>query len=328
LISTSTPAVEVHLTAAELDASLARDVAEGLGRRPRQLPPKWLYDEVGSRLFDDITRLPEYYPTRAERAILAAHSGEIAEVSGAATLVELGSGTSEKTRLLLDALDRAGTLECFVGFDVAEATLRDALAELRERYPRVRLGGVVGDFERHLEHLPRLPRRMVAFLGGTIGNLERAPRRNFLETLAAQLEVGDWLLLGTDLVKDVDRLVAAYDDAAGVTAAFERNVLAVVNRNLEADFDLSCFEYVARWDEVQRHVAMGLRSRGAQRVRIGRLGLTLDLDDGEEIATETSAKFTTEQVAAELTEAGFALVRTWLDPAGDFAVHLAARLEL
>jgi dimethylhistidine N-methyltransferase len=304
---------------------LASDVRDGLTAHPKRLPPKWLYDERGSALFEEICDLPEYYPTRAERGILAAHASEIAMLTRASTLVELGSGTSEKTRLLIDALATGGSLEGFVAFDVAEPTLRASLDQLADRYPRIRMAGVVGDFEEDLDRIPAGRHRLVAFLGSTIGNLEAEPRAAFLELVAAVLAPGEWLLLGVDLVKDPARLVAAYDDAAGVTAAFERNVLAVVNEALDADFDLSRFDYVARWDAERSEVAMGLRSRGAQEVHVRALDLDVALEDGEEIATETSAKFRGDQVDAELGRAGFAITKAWLDAAGDFAVVLARR---
>ncbi len=319
------PTIDVQASAPELAGQLASDVRAGLLATPKRLPPKWLYDERGSELFDKICDLPEYYLTRAERAVLAAHAGDVAGLTRAATLVELGSGTSDKTRLLLDALAAGGTLEGFVAFDVAEPTLRASLDRLARRYTRLRLAGVVGDFEHHLDQIPAGHDRLVAFLGSTIGNLEDGPRAAFLRRLAGALAPGEWLLLGVDLVKDTARLVAAYDDAAGVTAAFERNVLAVVNDALDADFDLSRFDYVSRWDAERSHVSMGLRSRANQQVHVGALDLVVDLCDGEEISTETSAKFRPEQVDGELRRAGFGITRTWLDPGGDFAVVLARR---
>lgn len=329
MVCTSVPTIDVYLSPEQLASDLAVDVLAGLTSMPKRLPPKWLYDERGSRLFDAITRLPEYYPTRAERSILAAHDVEIADVSGASTLVELGSGTSDKTRLLLDALVSKGRLRRFVAFDMAEPTLRSALETLAGQYPEVEMAGVVGDFERHLAGIPRPmaedDRRMVAFLGGTVGNLEDGPRAAFLYGVAAQLRPGEWLLLGADLVKSPSRLVAAYNDGAGVTAEFERNVLSVVNDALGADFDPSRFEYVARWDPERSHVAMGLRSRGDQAVHIPALDLEIRFDGGEELATETSAKFRPDQLRAELEQAGFSLFRWWLDPDGDFIVTLAQR---
>jgi len=316
--------VDVHLSDATIADTLAADVRAGLTRSPKELPPKWFYDDRGSQLFDEITRLPEYYPTRAERAILGARAAEIADVSGADTLVELGSGTSEKTRLLLGALADAGTLRRFVPFDVSEATLRTAAHAVGEEYG-VTVHAVVGDFERHLGALPDGGVRLIAFLGGTIGNLAPGPRAAFLDDLAGRLRPGDTLLLGTDLVKAVDRLEAAYDDAAGVTAEFNRNVLRVINRALGADFAPERFDHVARWDPAEAWIEMRLRARGAQQVRVADLDLTVEFADGEELRTEISAKFTPERVERELAAAGFALQRWWTDPAGDFGVSLATR---
>lgn len=316
--------VDVHLTHATIADALATDVRAGLTRSPKELPPKWFYDDRGSRLFDEITRLPEYYPTRAERSILVARATEIAEVTGADTLIELGSGTSEKTRLLLGALAEGGTLRRFVPFDVSEATLRHAAHAIGEEYG-VAVHAVVGDFERHLDALPEGGVRMVAFLGGTVGNLAPLPRARFLGELATRLRPGDALLLGTDLVKAVPRLEAAYDDAAGVTAEFNRNVLHVINRALDADFMPERFEHVARWDPVEAWIEMRLRARFAHRVRIGDLDLTVEFAEGEELRTEISAKFTPERVAQELGAAGFALRRWWTDTPGDFGVALATR---
>jgi len=315
--------LESHLVPASALEALAADVRAGLTASPKTLPPKWFYDQRGSELFDQITRLPEYYPTAAERALLAQRADEIADVSEADVLVELGSGTSEKTRLLLDALSRADRLDRFVPVDVDPTVLRAAGEAVAAEYPGVRVDAVVGDFERHLELLPRGGRRMVAFLGSTIGNLEPEPRADFLAGVRAALDDGDSFLLGTDLVKDVDRLVAAYDDAAGVTAEFNRNVLAVVNRELGADFDLTAFEHVALWDAEQEWIEMRLRSVGDQRVRIADLDLDVSFADGEELRTEVSAKFREEGVRAELAAAGLRLERWWTDPSGDVAVSLS-----
>ena len=319
----TTPRCDVHLAPGAMRAALRADVAEGLTSTPKELPPKWFYDDVGSRLFDEITRLPEYYPTRRERWILEHHAADVARLSGADTLVELGSGTSEKTRLLLDAFVTRSTFRRFVPFDVSEATLREAAAAVAVEYPTVQVHSVVGDFEHHLGTLPGGGRRLVAFLGGTIGNLGPKQRAQFLADLAAGLAPGDSLLLGTDLVKDVDRLVAAYDDGAGVTAAFNRNVLAVVNRELDADFVPDRFAHVALFDVEQEWIEMRLRSDRRQRVRVGDLDLVADFEAGEDMRTEISAKFRRPGVEAELSAAGLALSRWWTDPAGDFALSLS-----
>jgi L-histidine N-alpha-methyltransferase len=312
-----------HLAPATLADALAADVRAGLTAVPKTLPPKWFYDERGSELFDAITRLPEYYPTGAERALLAERSDEIADVSGADVLVELGSGTSEKTRLLLDALRRNGRLRRFVPVDVDPTVLRSAGEAVAAEYPGVQVDAVVGDFERHLDLLPRGGRRMVAFLGSTIGNLEPGPRAEFLAGVRAGLDEGDSFLLGTDLVKDVDRLVAAYDDAQGITAQFNRNVLAVVNRELGADFDLAAFEHVALWDAEQEWIEMRLRSVRDQVVRIRDLGLEVAFAADEQLRTEVSAKFRRDGVRAELAAAGLRMERWWTDAAGDVAVSLS-----
>ncbi|HEX3813416.1 MAG TPA: L-histidine N(alpha)-methyltransferase [Mycobacteriales bacterium] len=307
--------------------ALRADVTAGLTATPKVLPPKWFYDERGSELFDEITRLPEYYPTRAERAALLRHADEIAAATGAETLVELGSGTSEKTRLLLSALTRGGTLRRFVPFDVDPSVLADAAAAIDQEYPGLEVTAVVGDFDSDfasdLGTIPAGDRRLVAFLGSTIGNFEPAPRAAFLTAVRATLRPGDAFLLGTDLVKDPARLVAAYDDAAGVTAAFNRNVLEVINRELKADFDPLAFEHVARWDERAEWIEMRLRSVRRQTVTVGGLDLTAEFAAGEEMRTEISAKFRREKVTRELEAAGLRLASWWTDPAGDFGLSLS-----
>ena len=299
------------------------DARAGLTASPKVLPPKWFYDEEGCRLFDEITRLPEYYPTRTERAILARHAGDIAARTSADTLVELGSGTSEKTRLLLDALSAHGSLRRFVPFDVSEPTLRGAASAIELEYPGVDVHAVVGDFERHLDRLPGGGTRLVAFLGSTIGNLDPDGRARFYRSIAAGLAPDDALLLGTDLVKDPRRLEAAYDDSAGVTAAFNRNVLSVLNRELAADFVPDRFAHLARWNPAEEWIEMRLRSQGAQTVRVRELDLQVEFADGEEMRTEISAKFRRERVEEELAAAGLALAAWWTDPDGDFALSLS-----
>jgi L-histidine N-alpha-methyltransferase len=312
-----------HLAADSASRALRRDVLDGLTRSPKSLPPKWFYDAAGSDFFDQITRLPEYYPTRAEARILRACSAEIAAASGADTLVELGSGTSEKTRLLLDALRDSGSLRRFIPFDVDAGVLEAAGAAIQREFPGVEIDAVCGDFEEHLGKIPRGGRRLVVFLGSTIGNLTTEPRAEFLAALSDTLQPGDSLLLGTDLVKDVDRLVRAYDDSAGVTAQFNRNVLAVVNRELGADFDLAAFEHVARWNTGEERIEMWLRAGSAQRVRIDALDLTADFAAGEEMLTEVSCKFRPDGVAAELAAAGLRRTHWWTDRAGDFGLSLS-----
>ena len=323
-VRTNVHQIDRHLTEADLRASLEADVRHGLTQPHKTLPPKYFYDARGSELFEEITRLPEYYPTRRERSILAARADEIAAASGADTLVELGSGSSVKTRLLLDGLQRAGSLRRYVPVDVSTSALEGAMDALRPDYPGLDLHGVVADFEHHLALLPDGGRRMVAFLGGTIGNLTPDERHAFLTDVRQRLHDGDSFLLGTDLVKDERRLVAAYDDAAGVTAAFNKNVLAVLNRSLHADFDPSRFQHVAVWNRSEEWIEMRLRSLTAQTVRIRDLALTVDFDEGEEIRTEISAKFRREKVAAELDAAGYHLDQWWTDGVGDFALSLAS----
>jgi L-histidine Nalpha-methyltransferase len=313
----------VHLTPEDVVRALRSDVRTGLSETPKSLPPKWFYDARGSELFERITRLPEYYPTGAEREILRARAPEIAEVTGARTLVELGSGSSEKTRFLLDALREGATLREIVALDVSESALRAAAETLAEAYDPVAVHAVVGDFTQHLSLLPGGAPRLVAFLGGTIGNLVPADRAKFLGALRETLDEGEWLLVGTDLVKDQETLVRAYDDAAGVTAEFNRNVLHVLNRELSADFDPAAFDHVARWDPEAEWVEMRLRATRPMRVRIPVIGLTATFVEGEELRTEVSSKFRRERVAAELTEAGFEMVRWWTDTASRFGVSLS-----
>jgi L-histidine N-alpha-methyltransferase len=319
--------VDVHLHPADLDTALRADVRRGLGRPPgeRELPPKWFYDDRGCDLFDQITRLPEYYPTETERSILRASAAEVVARSGADTLVELGSGTSDKTRTLLDAFDTAGRLDRFIPFEVNEATVRYASAVIAEAYPGIAVHAVVGDFERHLDAIPQEGRRCVAFLGSTIGNFGPAERKQFLAELTENLRPGDSLLLGTDLIKDVGRLEAAYDDSQGVTAAFNRNVLTVLNQRLDADFATERYEHVAFFDEEQEWIEMRLRSSVDQVVTVAGLDLTVDFAAGEELRTEISAKFRRTGVAAELASAGLRLDRWFTDPAGDFALSLSFR---
>lgn len=314
-----------HLAADSAYHALRRDVFEGLRQQPKSLPPKWFYDSVGSDLFDRITRLPEYYPTRAEAEILRARSAEIASASGADTLVELGSGTSEKTRMLLDALRESGSLRRFVPFDVDASILSTAAAAIQREYAGIEINAVCGDFEEHLTEIPNGGRRLFAFLGSTIGNLTPGPRADFLSALSAGMRPGDSLLLGTDLVKDTTRLVRAYDDAAGVTAAFNRNVLAVVNRELDADFDVDAYRHVARWNSDEERIEMWLRADRLQRVRIAALDLTVDFAPGEEMLTEVSCKFRPDGVTAELAAVGLRRIRWWTDSAGDFGLSLAVK---
>jgi L-histidine Nalpha-methyltransferase len=301
------------------------ELDRALRSRPRTIPPRWLYDDRGSELFDRITRLEEYYPTEAEREILVAHSARIAEMSGATTVIELGSGTSDKTRTLLDAFVAHGEIERFTPLDVSAATLHYAAEVLDQRYPDLVVEPVVGDFTRHLSRLPRGGTRLVAFLGGTIGNFYQEERRAFLGALADVLEPGDWLLLGLDLIKPIDRIMAAYHDRDGVTDAFIRNSLHAINRDLHADFDVGNFEYVPLWDDREHRVDMRLRACEPEVAHVGALGLDVAFEAGEELRVEISTKFDPSAVADELAEAGFVDTEFLTDAAGDFALALTRR---
>jgi len=310
------PTIEVHLTDADLHDALERDVRAGLTAPQKTLPPVWFYDARGSELFDEITRLPEYYLTRAERRLLETHAHELAGLSRSDTLVELGAGTCDKSRVLLDAMRDEGTLRRYVPFDVSDTTIWSAAKVLVDDYPGLEVHAVVGDFHRHLEQIPEGGRRAVAFLGSTIGNLVPAQRRRFLFDLDCVMTSEDRLVIGTDLVKEPERLLAAYDDAAGVTAEFNRNVLHVLNRELDADFEVERFEHVARWDADAQWMEMRLRAGAAQTVRIDALELEIEFAEGEDIHTEISAKFTRQGFEAELYEAGFVADAMWEDPEG------------
>ncbi|HLU59857.1 MAG TPA: L-histidine N(alpha)-methyltransferase [Pseudonocardia sp.] len=318
-----TALLDIHLTVADADAALRADARAGLTAHPKHLPPTWFYDARGSALFERITELPEYFPTRTERALLERTADAIAITSGADTIVELGSGSSAKTRLLLDAFRRARSLRRYVPQDVSEPALREAMSALAADYPGLQLHGVVGDFTAHLDRLPAEGRRMVAFLGGTIGNLLPAQRAEFLRALRAALRPGEAVLLGTGLVVDPAVLVPAYDDAAGVTAEFNRNVLHVLNRELGADFDVEAFAHKALWDARNEWIEMRLVAQRAMTVALAELGLTVRFAAGEEMCTEVSAKFRRPGVRAMVEQAGFAVVDSWADPDERMALTLA-----
>jgi L-histidine Nalpha-methyltransferase len=316
-----TPLLDIHLTEHDAEIALRADALTGLTAHPKHLPPKWFYDARGSELFERITELPEYYPTRTERALLEEVAPEIARLSGADTLVELGSGSSAKTRLLLDAF--RATLRGYVPQDVSESALRLAMDALTVEYPNLRLHGVVGDFTKDLDRLPDGDRRMVAFLGGTIGNLTPEERIEFLTRLRAVLRPGEQLLLGTGLVVDESVLVPAYDDAAGVTAEFNRNVLRVLNRELRADFDESAFTHVALWNAERERIEMHLRAERDMQVRVDELGLVVHFERGELMCTETSAKFRPSVIWDMLEATGWTLTSIWTDPDDRHALSLA-----
>jgi L-histidine Nalpha-methyltransferase len=316
--------VDVRLVASDLHDALCRDARAGLTATPKTMPPVWFYDDRGCELYEGITRTPEYYPFRAEQALLRSSARGIAEVAGATVLVELGSGNSEKTRLLLDAMAAAGPgLRGYVAFDVAEATMRSAAQAVADDLG-IGVHAVVGDFHEHLDGVPESDgARLVAFLGSTIGNFAPEQRARFLDEVAGMLSPDDRFLLATDLVKPVDRLVAAYDDAAGVTAAFNLNLLAVLNRELGADFDIERFEHRAVWDAQEQRIEMRLRATEAMTVKLPAIDLVAEFAAGEEMCTEISTKFTPDGVRDDLAGAGMAVVERWTDPAGDYMLTLA-----
>ncbi len=317
-------AIEVHLDA-DTAATMALDVREGLSVEPKELAPKYFYDERGSQLFEQITELDEYYPTRAERVILAQRSTEIVAAAGEPrSLVELGSGSAAKTRHLLDAMRDAGCLQTYVPVDISEEITHETARLLVEEYPGLAVRGLVCDFEHHLERIPDGDGgRLIAFLGGTIGNLYPDARREFLARLGNLMGPRDRLLLGTDLVKDSARLEAAYNDAAGITAEFNKNVLAVLNRELGADFDLDAFEHVARYDEDEARMDIRLRSLADQTVWLAQLDLAIEFADEEEMRTEISAKFTRERLRDVYDGAGLEMSGWFTDADGDYALSLA-----
>jgi len=318
------PKVRVDVLADEADdrASLYEATVRRLQGEVKELPAVWLYDERGSRLYEEITRLQEYYLPRREGEILRAHGSAIARLTQAHTLVELGAGTAKNTRLVLDALEAGGTLERFVPLDVSEQTLRASAQAIASAYPQVFVHAIVGDFERHLGALPGGGRRLIAFLGSTIGNLYPEQRGAFLGTLAAMLARDDALLVGVDLVKDPARLEAAYNDSRGVTEEFVRNALTAVNRELRATFDQRRFVYEARWDSADNWMDIGLRARQAHTVSIERLGLDLAFEEREPLRVEISSKFRREQFEREAARARLRVESWWTDAAADFAVAL------
>jgi L-histidine Nalpha-methyltransferase len=315
--------VAVHTVGRSARDELVADVRAGLGERPRRLPSRWFYDEEGSRLFDLITELPEYYQTRTETGILRTHAAQIARLTRPEALVELGAGSCTKTRLLIEACREVGTLRSFTPFDVSETVVHRTARQLVDEYAGLTVYGMVGDFSSHLGCIPRLGSRLVAFLGSTIGNLEVDERARFLDEVRALLEPGDAFLCGVDLVKHHGDLVAAYDDSAGVTAAFNRNVLVVVNRELAADFDPTAFDHVALYDPRLDRIEMHLRSTRSQRVAIREAAMHVDFDAGETVRTEISAKFTRATVEGCLRDASMRLAAWFTDPAQRFALALA-----
>lgn len=315
--------IDVLVDEAEGRAELNDATFWSIRRTPKELPAVWLYDERGSRLFEEITRLPEYYPTGSEREILTEQSAEIADLSGARTLIELGAGTSEKTLLLLDALEAAGTLERFVPLDVSEQVLRASAEAIAARYPSIGVHAIVGDFERHLSAIPAGERRLIAFLGSTVGNLYPAGRARLFRSIVSALAPGDGFLLGVDLVKDPALIEAAYNDSQGVTERFVRNGLTVVNRALRGDFEQSRFTFESRWDANHEWMDIGFRSRESQTVRLEELETQLAFAEGERLRFEVSTKFRRDGIEAELDTAGLRPSGWWTDHADGFALVLA-----
>jgi L-histidine Nalpha-methyltransferase len=316
-------AIDVHLPRGGVLAGLAEDVREGLSCPFKELPPKYFYDERGSRLYEQITELPEYYPTRAEREILDRHAEEIISAAEASILIELGSGSAAKTRRLLDAMRDADSLDAYVPVDISEEITRRTAVELVDEYPQLKVHGVICDYETHLERVPREEGALVAFLGGTIGNFRPGPRRSFLARIATLMYPGDRFLLGTDLVKDRARLEAAYNDSAGVTAEFNKNVLHVLNRELDADFDPDGFEHVAFWDADNAWIDIRLRSLAEQFVDIRGLDMRVHFARNEEMRTEISTKFTRPRLERTYADVGLELVEWWPDPDEIYALSLA-----
>jgi L-histidine Nalpha-methyltransferase len=320
-------AIDVHLPRGGILAGLAEDAREGLSCPFKELPPKYFYDERGLQLFEAITELPEYYPTRAERAILTARAGEIVAAAEAGILIELGSGSAAKTRFLLDAMREAGLLEAYVPVDISEEITRETASALVEEYEGLRVHGIICDYETHLERVPREEGALIAFLGGTIGNFRPAPRRSFLARIATLMFPGDRFLLGTDLVKDRARLEAAYNDSAGVTAEFNKNVLRVLNRELDADFDPDAFEHVAFWDADNRWMDIRLRSLAEQFIDVRALDMRVHFARNEEMRTEISTKFTRGRLERSYADAGLELIEWWTDRDELYALSLARRAD-
>lgn len=316
------PVIDVALDEGEWRADAAAAAVRTLQQEPATLDPVWFYDERGSDLFDEITRLPEYHLTRAERSLLERRADTIADL-GVRTFAELGSGTSEKSRVLLDAMTRTGSLHTYVPIDVSEQTLRDAANDLVHEYPGLSVHGIVGDFHATFGRIPRGGRRLVAFLGSTIGNLEPGQRQRFLFDLDCVLDRDDVFLLGIDLVKDVDRLLAAYDDAAGVTAEFNRNALRVLNAGLGTDFDPEAFVHRAVWNEAEQRIEMWLDARSAQTVHLPGVDAPLEFAAGSSIRTEISSKFSVDGMTAELSERNFVVDDAWVSDGEEFALLLA-----
>ncbi|KZF02917.1 dimethylhistidine N-methyltransferase [Rhodococcus sp. EPR-279] len=317
--------VDVHLADTALLDELRKDVRDGLTADPKWLSPKYFYDALGSELFEQITVLPEYYPTRTERALLEEHALDVAEATGSTMLIELGSGSSEKTKILLSAGVKHGSLETYVPQDVSVTALEGAIEQISHEFPALEVRGIVSDFTDTLHNLPSGQARTIAFLGGTLGNLIPEERREFLGAIADALDPGEYLLLGVGLVIDPKVLVPAYDDAAGVTAKFNRNVLSVINSRLGGNFDPDAFEHVALWNAEQEWIEMRLRANAPQEVYLADLDLQVHFDAGEDLRNEISAKFRPEGITEELAAAGFGVDHLWSDADSRFALILARK---
>jgi L-histidine N-alpha-methyltransferase len=309
-----------------LTNTLRADAREGLTASPKYIPSKWLFDTTGSELWERITQLPEYYPFRTERDILQAVADEIAVTTRASSIVELGSGSASKTPILLRALRRTGTIGAYTSIDISESALVAAGSRLIAEYPGLSVRAVLADFETQVEiiAMDESPSpRLVLFLGGTIGQLMPGRRAEFLRRLRGAFRQGDMLLLGVDLVKDPAEFMAAYNDSAGVSTAFNKNLLAVLNAQVGADFNLDAFDYVVEWDDEAECVEMWERSRISQAVRLSEIDLFVELAAGERVWTAISAKFRRDGIRTELECAGFSLDRWWTDPDGRCALSLS-----
>lgn len=318
--------LDCHVAAGD-DAAPADELRRALTAARPWIPARWFYDDAGCELFVRITGLDEYYQTRTEQALLDEHMGALVRAHGTTELVEIGSGAARKTRAILDAMESAGTLRRFIPFDISPGAIAASAADIATAYPGVRVHGVAGDFSRHLSRIPRRPadgRRMVAFLGGTIGNLDPPRRRTMMRRLARLLRPGDCLLMGTDLAHDPDVLVRAYDDAQGVTAAFNRNIIRHINHAYAGDADPEHFAHVARWNARASRIEMHLRARRDIEWNIAGLGIVVPIEAGATIRTEISCKFTPDSARAMYEDAGLSLAAWHEDPLGRYALSVAA----
>ena len=307
------------------DGAIALDVREGLGATPKRLPSKLFYDEIGSALFEQITELPEYYLTRTERSIFETFAPEILEQAGAPlTMIELGAGTASKTCILIEELLRRQSRALFYPIDVSSSALNEAMQQLGRQFPELRVNPIVADYTGGVPALSRISgRKLVLYIGSSIGNFEPPEAIRLLRRIRRTLRSGDALLLGADYAKSPKILLPAYDDAQGVTAAFNKNILARVNRELDADFHLAAFRHLALWNRRCSRMEIYLESTVAQSAFIAELEMDVSLSAGERIHTENSYKYTDAMIESILRESGFMLERTWCDRRKWFGVHLA-----